>query len=57
MLQAFPIVSMGTKTTHMPVLAALPGSGWVSESATAPGGVSRSPRPRGGTGRWWPRRR
>ncbi len=38
-LQAFPTVSMGTKTTHMPVLAALPEAGWVSESATAPGGV------------------
>ena len=38
-LQAFPTVSMGTKTTHMPVLATLPNAGWVSESATEPEGV------------------
>lgn len=41
-LQAFPTVSMGTKTTHMPVLATLPEAGWVSESATAAGGVKPS---------------
>lgn len=38
-LQAFPTVSMGTKLTHMPVLATLPEAGWVSESATAAEGV------------------
>lgn len=38
-LQAFPTVSMGTKTTHMPVLATLPNAGWVSESATDSAGV------------------
>lgn len=38
-LQAFPTVSMGSKTTHMPVLATLPNAGWVSESATDPEGV------------------
>lgn len=38
-LMAFPTVSMGTKTTHMPVLATLPEASWVSESATDPGGV------------------
>ncbi|AXH46849.1 major capsid protein [Mycobacterium phage Aminay] len=38
-LSAFPTVSMGTKTTHLPVLATLPEAGWVSESATAPEGV------------------
>jgi len=38
-LQAFPTVSMGTKLTHLPVLATLPEAGWVSESATDPSGV------------------
>lgn len=38
-LTAFPTVSMGTKTTHMPVLATLPEAGWVTESATAAEGV------------------
>jgi HK97 family phage major capsid protein len=30
---------MGTKLTHLPVLATLPEAGWVSESATESGGV------------------
>lgn len=38
-LAAFPTVNMGTKTTHLPVLATLPEAGWVSESATADEGV------------------
>ena len=38
-LSAFQTVSMGTKTTHLPVLATLPAAGWVSESATASEGV------------------
>lgn len=38
-LSAFPRVSMGTKTTHLPVLATLPEAKWVGESATAPEGV------------------
>ncbi|WP_280246161.1 phage major capsid protein [Nocardia abscessus] len=38
-LAAFPTVSMGTKLTHLPVLATLPEAGWVSESATASEGV------------------
>lgn len=38
-LSAFQNVSMGTKTTHLPVLATLPEAGWVSESASAAGGV------------------
>ena len=38
-LAAFPTVSMGSKLTHLPVLATLPDAGWVSESATAPEGV------------------
>lgn len=38
-LSAFQTVSMGTKTTHLPVLATLPEAGWVSESATASEGV------------------
>lgn len=38
-LSAFQTVSMGTKTTHLPVLATLPEAGWVSESATADNGV------------------
>jgi HK97 family phage major capsid protein len=38
-LQAFPTVNMGTKLTHLPVLAALPQASWVGESATDPVGV------------------
>ena len=38
-LSAFQTVNMGTKTTHMPVLATLPEADWVSESATDPSGV------------------
>ena len=38
-LQAFPTTSMGTKLTHLPVLATLPEAGWVSESATAADGI------------------
>ena len=38
-LTAFSTVPMGTKTTHMPVLATLPEAGWVSESATQSAGV------------------
>lgn len=38
-LSAFQTVNMGTKTTHLPVLATLPNAGWVSESATASNGV------------------
>uniref|UniRef100_A0AAU8GNU8 Major capsid protein n=1 Tax=Mycobacterium phage Pharb TaxID=3136626 RepID=A0AAU8GNU8_9VIRU len=38
-LSAFPTVSMGTKTTHLPVLATLPEAGWVTESATDAAGV------------------
>src|SRR5438128_736168 len=38
-LTAFPTVNMGTKTTHLPVLATLPDADWVSESATDPAGV------------------
>lgn len=38
-LQAFPTTSMGTKLTHLPVLATLPDAGWVSESATEDEGV------------------
>lgn len=30
-LQAFPTVNMGTKTTHIPVLATLPTAGWVTD--------------------------
>lgn len=38
-LAAIPNVNLGTKLTHMPVLASLPTAGWVSESATDPSGV------------------
>ncbi|MFC9432689.1 phage major capsid protein [Nocardia sp. NPDC057030] len=38
-LTAFTPVNMGTKITHLPVLATLPEAGWVSESATASEGV------------------
>lgn len=30
MLQAFPAINMGTKVTHLPVLATLPEAGWVT---------------------------
>lgn len=33
-LQAFTRVDMGTKTTHLPVLATLPEAAWVSETGT-----------------------
>lgn len=35
-LQAFTRVDMGTKTTHLPVLATLPEADWVSETDTKP---------------------
>ena len=35
-LSAFPTVSMGTKTTNMPVLATLPEADWVSETEAKP---------------------
>lgn len=38
-LSAFPTVNMGTKLSHLPVLATLPEAGWVSESATADEGI------------------
>lgn len=38
-LSAFQNVNMGTKTTHLPVLATLPEAGWVGESATEASGV------------------
>ncbi|MBF6187996.1 phage major capsid protein [Nocardia farcinica] len=38
-LSAFPTVPMGTKLTHLPVLATLPEADWVAESATDPSGV------------------
>ncbi|QAX95551.1 major capsid protein [Mycobacterium phage Nibb] len=38
-LSAFTNVNMGTKTTHLPVLATLPEAGWVGESATEATGV------------------
>ncbi|ALF01386.1 major capsid protein [Mycobacterium phage LilPharaoh] len=38
-LSAFQNVNMGTKTTHLPVLATLPEAGWVGESATEVTGV------------------
>ncbi|WNM68301.1 major capsid protein [Mycobacterium phage Tierra] len=38
-LSAFQNVNMGTKTTHLPVLATLPEADWVGESATAPEGI------------------
>lgn len=36
-LAAFPTVNMGTKLTHLPVLATLPEAGWVTEAADATG--------------------
>lgn len=38
-LSAFQNIPMGTKLTHLPVLATLPEAGWVGESATDPTGV------------------
>jgi len=38
-LQRFRRVDLGTKTTNLPVLATLPEADFVSESASAPGGV------------------
>jgi len=38
-LTAFTTVNMGTKLTHLPVLATLPEADWVGESATDPEGV------------------
>lgn len=38
-LKAFPTVNMGTRTTHMPVLATIPHAKWVNESATESDGV------------------
>lgn len=38
-LAAFPTVNMGTKLTHLPVLATLPEADWVGESATEAEGV------------------
>lgn len=38
-LAALPNVNMGTKLTHLPVLASLPTAGWVAESATDASGV------------------
>lgn len=36
-LQSFPIVNMGTKLTHLPVLATLPQAGWVTENTDTTG--------------------
>ncbi|AIW03000.1 major capsid protein [Mycobacterium phage Stinson] len=41
-LSAFQNVNMGTKTTHLPVLATLPEADWVGESATDPEGVIKT---------------
>jgi HK97 family phage major capsid protein len=38
-LQAFPTVTMGSKLTHLPVLATVPNAGWVTESSTDPAAV------------------
>ena len=38
-LQAFPTVNLGTKLTHMPVLATLPEASWVAESSSDSSGV------------------
>lgn len=35
-LQAIPNISLGTKTTHLPVLATLPVADWTSETAAKP---------------------
>src|SRR5262245_25995822 len=35
-LQAIPTVNMGTKTTHLPVLATLPVADWVTETGAKP---------------------
>jgi HK97 family phage major capsid protein len=36
-LSAFPTVNLGTKLTHLPVLATLPEAGWVTESSDSTG--------------------
>jgi len=36
-LTAFPTVNLGTKLTHLPVLATLPEAGWVTESSDSTG--------------------
>lgn len=38
-LTAFPTVNLGTKLTHLPVLATLPEASWVAESASDSSGV------------------
>lgn len=38
-LTAFPTVNLGTKLTHLPVLATLPEASWVAESASDASGV------------------
>lgn len=38
-LASIPTVNLGTKITHLPVLASLPTAGWVSESASADDGL------------------
>ena len=38
-LSAFQTISMGSKTTHLPVLATIPEAGWVSESSSSAEGV------------------
>ncbi|WP_103061582.1 phage major capsid protein [Actinomyces qiguomingii] len=38
-LQAFPTVSMGTKTERLPVLATIPHANWVTEDSTADEGT------------------
>lgn len=38
-LSAFQTINMGTKTTHLPILATLPEAGWVSESSSSAAGV------------------
>lgn len=41
-LSAFPTKNLGTKTTHLPVLATKPHAGWVAESSTDPTGVKQT---------------
>ena len=36
-LQSFPVVNMGTKITHLPVLAVLPQAAWITEAMDATG--------------------
>lgn len=38
-LSAFPTKDLGTKTTHLPVLATKPHASWVAESSTLPAGT------------------